>query len=190
MSVSSDTVLKNAARILGDAANIHWPASTLLAWLNEAQHQIAVEIPAASKTVAAVTCVEGARQSLPTGSIMILGVDGLRAVDKGGMDSESPAWQSTTGSNTTTMWMRSPTNPREFYTYPPREATPGTLAGVEYSVVPAEVTLGDNIVIPDQYSEALTDYVVARALSEDSDLAEPGRAEHFMASFNARIGKK
>jgi len=47
MSVSSDTVLKNAARILGDEVNTHWPASTLIAWLNEAQHQVAIDVPTA-----------------------------------------------------------------------------------------------------------------------------------------------
>jgi hypothetical protein len=84
------------------------------------------------------------------------------------------------------MWMRSATNPREFFTYPPRLG--GTLSNVEYSVVPAEVTLGDDISLPDHYAEALTDYIAYRALSEDTDLAEPGRAEHFLTQYKIRLG--
>jgi len=187
MAISSDTVLKNAARILGDEANIHWPASTLLAWLNEAQHQIATDVPTSSTTVADVTCVAGARQSLPDGGIMILSVDSLRVVDKPSLDRENPAWKSMTGSDTTTMWARSAANPRQFFTYPPRLG--GTLADVEYTILPATVTLGDDITVPDHFAEALTEYIVYRGLTEDSDLAEPGRAEHFLGMYNARVGK-
>jgi hypothetical protein len=188
MSVSSDTVLKNAARILGDEVNTHWPASTLIAWLNEAQHQVAIDVPTASTTVGDITCIAGARQTLPDGGLMILGVDAIRGVTKSSLDREAPAWQSMTASNSTTMWARSTTNPREFFTYPPREGTPGTLTDVEYSVLPATVTLGDNITVPDQYADALTDYMVARGLSEDTDLAEPGRSDYFLGLYKARVG--
>ena len=189
MTVSSDTVLANAARLLGDEGNIHLPTGTLLAWLNEAQHTIAVGVPTASTTVADITCVAGARQSLPAGGLSLLGADNVRVVDKGSIDRENTTWQSTvTAANATTMIAVNPANPREFFTYPPREGTPGTLADVEYSVLPAAVTLGDDITLPDQYAEALTDYIVYRGLSEDTDLAEPGRAEHFLKSFSSRVG--
>jgi hypothetical protein len=189
MTVSSDIVLANAARLLGDEGNIHWPAYVMLAWLNEAQHTIAVEAPTSSTTVADVTCVAGARQSLPDGGLSLLGVDNVRFVDKGSIDRENTTWQSTvTANNTTAMVAANPANPREFFTYPPREGTPGTLADVEYSVLPAAVTLGDDITLPDQYAEAITDWIIYRGLSEDTDLAEPGRAEHFLKSFSARVG--
>ena len=45
MAVSSDTVLIDAARLLGDASNVHWPEATLLNWLNECQLEIASRVP-------------------------------------------------------------------------------------------------------------------------------------------------
>lgn len=188
MTVSSDTILGNAARLLGDETNTRWPVDVLLAWLNEAQNRIATDVPTASTTVGDISCVAGARQSLPAGGIVPLGVDGLRVVDKVSLDREAPAWQNSTPSDTTTMWMRSPTNQTEFYLYPPRIG--GTLADMEYGVLPTVVTMGDAISLPDRFAEPITDYIVSRGLSEDTDLQEPGRAETFLAAFKSATGVK
>jgi hypothetical protein len=185
MAVSSDTVLIDAARLLGDASNVHWPAATLLSWLNECQLEIASRVPGSSKTLAAIPCVAGARQALPAGGLEPLQVQNTRRVDKALLDRERPAWMQDSASDSTTMWMKSTTNTQEFYLYPPRVG--GTIE-VEYAVAPATVTLGDDIGLNDAYAPALVDYLCYRALAEDTDLAEPGRAQHFRESYLARIG--
>lgn len=186
MATESDKVIANAARLLSDQTNTLWSAGTLIGWLNEAQHRIAVDVPSSNTVAGDVDLVAGARQSLPTGGIQALSCDTLRKVDKAAFDRENAAWQSATPSDTGSMWLQSNTNPRTFFVYPPRVGA-GVLP-MEYSVLPAEVTLGDDITMPDQYSDAITDYIVARALSEDSDMAEPGRADSFMASFKMKAG--
>lgn len=189
MAVESDTILRDAARILSDVTNTYWDAATLIAWLNEAQAQIAVDVPGASTTSASGLFVTGPRQSLPDGGISVLQIDGLRKVDKKSLDRENPAWMTGATDPSPTMWMPSVENPREFYLYPPHQGSGGSL-NVQYSVLPGEVTLGDPITVPDRYKEALTDYIVYRSLSEDTDLAEPGRAEHFLGSYYKRLGIK
>lgn len=187
MAVESDVVLTNAARILSDVTNTYWGADTLIAWLNEAQHQIATNVPGASTAVSSGGFVTGARQTIPDGGIAFISIDALRKVDKKVLDREDPGWMDMNTDPTPTMYMMSVTNPRQYFLYPPHQGAGGSL-DIEYSVIPAEVTLGDPITVPDQYAEALTDYVVYRALSEDSDLAEPGRAEHFLGSYFKRLG--
>ena len=188
MTTSVDSILNTAARVLGDETTEHWPSSTLLDYLNEAQNRISSDVPGSYTKVADVTMVAGARQTLPADGITALEVAGIRRVDKRSLDRENISWQSMTANNTTTMWARDPNNPVNFYTYPPRTSTPGTLADVEYEAVPAEGSLGDNIVLDDIYAPAMVDFIVYRALSEDKDLADPVRAVHFLTEYKAKVG--
>lgn len=187
MSVTSDSVLEKAARLLGDTPNEHWPAPTLLNYLNEAQLDIATEVGGSSTTEVAVTCVEGARQVLPAGGLSPLAIAGVREVSKEMMDREQVDWQTAvTKDNASTMWMPNLHADEEFYVYPPRTATPGTIT-VEYNVAPSEVTLGDNLSIGDEYANALVNYIVARGLSEDTDRKDEARANDFQVLYNAEI---
>jgi len=189
MTTTVDSVLNTAARVLGDETNEHWPAPTLLDAFNEAQSRIASDVPGAYTLVADVTMVAGARQTLPIGGIIPLDIANIRRVDKRAIDRENPAWQgSVTASNTTTMWARDPNHASNFYVYPPRTGTPGTLADVEYSATPAKITLGDPITLDEAYVPAIVDFIVYRGLSEDRDLADPVRATHFLTEYKTKIG--
>jgi hypothetical protein len=95
---------------------------------------------------------------------------------------ENVNWEDdTTASDTGSMWMRHEGDNHQFYLYPPRIGSGTVWASVK--VIPDDFSLGDNISIPDEYGVNITDYIVYRCLSEDTDLAEPGRAEHFLTLY-------
>lgn len=185
MTTSTDIILKNAARILGDEENEHWPAGTLMDYLNAGQAQLCVQTPKAYVLTASTATVAGARQSLPQDGVGILNIDGLRVVSKTALDREQPGWiDDVSQSATTTMWMRDPHSPTEFLVYPPSDGANPRV--IEYAAIPADISLGDDLTLADKYAPAITDYVCYKCLAEDTDLQDPLRAEHFLGEFNRK----
>ena len=182
MTTSTGTILKNVARILGDETNEHWPAGVLIDLLNVAQNQVCIDVAHANVVTASTATVAGARQSIPTGGIRLLSIDGLREVSKAVLDRESPSWITTVSqSGTLTMWMKDPHTATEYLVYPPSDGASPQL--LEYAAVPADISLGDDLTLADKFVPAVTDYMLYRAFSEDTDLKDPIRSEHFLGEY-------
>jgi hypothetical protein len=60
---------------------------------------------------------------------------------------------------------------------------------VHYTAIPAPITAETQaLTIPDKAEEALTHYVMFRALSKNAEFASSPEAEKYLALFNAAIG--
>jgi len=195
MTTAVNDLVARASALLKDTNNTFWSTATLVTFLNEAQLEVVTALPDRHGTRATVAdAITSALQSLPADAIVLQRVventtskSQIYEVDQKVMNSELPAWKSTTGADDARQWMREPHDPKKFLVYPP--STASSSYEIDYVAKPAAATAGNNITIDDEYGDALVDYTVARALSIDSDHADPGRAAAYMASFNERIGK-
>ena len=195
MTTAVNDLVARSSALLKDEANTFWSAVRLVTFLNEGQLAVVNKLPGYNGTRATIAdAVTSAEQSLPADAIVIQRVventaskTQVREVALDVMDTESPGWKAATGADDARQWMREPNDKKKFLVYPP--STASSSYEVDYLAKPADASVGGNISIDDEYGDALVDYMVSRALSIDSDHADPGRADAYMTSFNERIGQ-
>lgn len=186
-------VVDAAARLLVDTSNTHWPAATLIDYLNEAQLIIAKLDHAASYIEESHTPVAGSsHQELPLRALRLLDITHnsiskrmIREIDKHTLDIEAPEWESETPADDAQMWTPDPTDEHSYYVSPP--ATAASRYDVKYTKIPDIVVAGQNFDLKELYYAALIDYMVARALSEDGDNQDEPKSKEFYASFRGRL---
>lgn len=176
-----------------DAANYRWADAELIDYLNAGTRQVVSLIPEANtvETIEDTLTSRVARQVLPAGGIKFIRVgrnyadDGVtpqgtvRYVEKDVLDTYDPDWEYTLaagvadGPNYFQHFSHDKREPKVFYLYPPPAADNKRLA-VVYSAIPAEVTVvGGLIPIDDEYTNALIQYIVYRALTKESRQSLP-----------------
>lgn len=109
-------------------------------------------------------------------------------------------WEGETPEQEVIEYMYDPRNPKEFYVYPPNDGT-GVVRAV-YTRLPdplqtiaqigSEVAWGaQELPIPDEYAEAIANFVLHRAFSKDTEWArDDKRALHHFELYLEMIGVK
>lgn len=192
MATLASNIVGDASRLLNDVANVHWPVVDLLGWLREAEVEVITARPHANALHVSHTLAAGTRQTIPADGIAFMAVTSntngpaVRQVDMAGLNVDNPGWRTDATNAVVDSWMIDGTDPKVFYVIPPQPVSPGAV-DLTYSAVPPVPALGNNITINDEYVPALVDYIVFRALSEDTDMADPGRAMEFHNKYRARL---
>lgn len=178
---------------LNDVGNIHWTPTELLLWINDAASEVVIRRPPATATIQTLTLASGTLQTIPNTARMLLDVvrggNGwpISQADRQLLDQQSPGWHIEAESDIIqhfTYDVRSPTN---FYVYPP--AVAGTQVEALLSLSPVAVTaFTDTIDMESQYLVPLTNYVLWRSLSKESEYGNTQLANNYFQAFTDSIG--
>ena len=201
MALTAQSIIQRAVVTLQDTTSVRWPVDELVRYLNDAQREVILYRPDASVTNATVSCVEGAKQSMPSDSAKLMDIvrnsatasnkGAVRLVSRVVLDAQIPNWYSLTPSVNVKHFMYDPKDVNVFYVYPP--ATDSAQLDIVYSSVPAAVAepaagseytdVVGNVDLPDIYGNVVLDYVLYRAYSKDSEYA--GNAARAQAHYGA-----
>lgn len=191
-SIATQTLVNRAEVLLHDTANAHWSEAELLGFLNDGQRLIAQRVPTANVKTAEVTLVAGSAQALPSDGLLLLDVPQnktgqfiLRTDFKAAVAYNMGATPPTATAVVEEFWYN-PQTPKEWWCYPPNVGNGKVV--MRYSAVPADVDIKGTIIIGDEWSTALVDYVMFRALSKEKQTKDTVRADLYLASFNSSIG--
>lgn len=202
MTVTVQSIIDKAQIILQDTGTTRrWDDTEMLKWINEAHSQIVMLKPDAYVQNQSVILAAGTKQSLPTGGLQL--IDVIRNMGTGGatagaaivqvnrkvLDNMSRSWHTETQQTAIEFYTFDERNPKNWYCYPPSDGT-GYVEEV-YSSVPAQVTLGGNILLDDVYHGAILQYLLYRSYAKDADFtANQQRAESEFAKFLRYLGMK
>lgn len=196
-TVTGGSIISSAQRILQDLTGVRWPVETeLLGWLNDGQYATVIIKPNAYVLNESVKLVAGTRQSLPVGGIQLVDVicnmgtagntpgRAIRLTDRETLDAQVPAWHAATASPTVKHYIYNPLDPKHFYVYPPQPTTGQGYVQMAHAGTPtALASSSDTIALDDIYHGALMDYILYRAFSKDTEVADQARAASFKNSF-------
>jgi hypothetical protein len=210
MATPAKSIIRRATDLLQDKASIHWFANELVRYLNDGQREVLIHRPDALNTTSTITLVAGTRQDMSTMNLTpppakliditrnmaATSVKGaVRQCERGILDRQVPGWHAIVGTVDIKHFMFDPRDPRVFYVYPPALGT--AQLEVVYAGYPVDVVepadgdtwnnVAGNIGLPDIYGNALLDYVLYRAYSQNTkNGGDPARASaHFSAFMNA-----
>ena len=198
MAFTAADVMRRASTILQDGDAVHWTATELRDWLNEAMRAIVTVKPNATAATATLTLVQGTKQALPATYTMLhkavrnAGGKAIRTLARREiLDAQIPDWHSTSSlpfNAVVDMVLQDPMSPREFYVVP-GNAGSGSIEAI-VGFVPTPIPLPSTGVLDvssyttavpfdDIYQGILLDLVLFRAFSKDS--AAPDAAQRAQA---------
>lgn len=201
MALSAQSIVRRVVDTLQDTTSVRWPIPELVRYLNDGQREVILYRPDASNKNSTLTCVVGAKQSLPSDASKLIDVirnsganssdEAVRQVPREILDTQIPNWYSLSGVDTIVHYTYDPRDPKVFYVYPP--ATTDASLEINYSAFPTDVTepadgsdftdVAGDIDIPDIYGNVLIDYILYRAYTKDSEYA--GNAQRAQAHYGA-----
>jgi hypothetical protein len=205
MTISAQSVVRDAVTELQDPTNVRWPVAELCRYLNDGQREIAMYRPDAMVMNASVPLVAGTKQTLPAGGVKLLDFRcntggnkrAVRMVNREILDAQVPGWHALTGVTEILHFMYDVRDPRVFYVYPPAAGSGSPSLDGTYATNPTDITVpaegaavtdvSGNISVPDIHANALRDYILYRAYNKDAEYAsDPTRAmAHYQAFANA-----
>lgn len=205
MTIAAKYAVHQAAETLQDLSYRRWPVAELVRYLNDGRREILVSRPDALAAPVAVTLVDGARQTLPAGSVKLLEVRRnlggsqrvIRQCGREMLDALDPDWMGTARATEILHFTYDPRTPRDFYVYPPAQV--GLTVEAVCSTLPANiaepvgVATHDDVVgdigVPDILVNALVNYMLYRAYAKDSESpSSAARAQAFYTAFVAGLG--
>ena len=201
MAITAQSIVHRVVDILQDTTSVRWPVSELVRYLNDGQREVVLYRPDATIKSATVTCVAGAKQTLPTDGAKLIDVirnsasagtnKAVRMVAREVLDAQIPNWYGLTGELDVVHFTYDPRDPKTFFVYPPALTT--TRVDITYSAFPTDVSepaagstyddVSGNLDLPDIYGNVVTDYILYRAYSKDSEYA--GNAQRAQAHYGA-----
>lgn len=220
MTITAKEILERATTTLQDAANVRWPLSELLYWLNDGLLEIVTHKPNASSEVIEIALSQGTWQELDASYNQLLSVtrnlDNV-AADAGGrtggqtitttgrdiMDRHMPGWQDPNvlpNSDQVNHVIFNEMVPRSFWVVPGNDGT-GVIEAV-VSTLPAQIATpadplligsyaGLTVDLPDIYRPVLVNYVIAMAYGKESDLAgSEQKSQKHYGMFAQALGLK
>lgn len=182
MTISAKSIITQAQEILQDPAGIRWPATELVAHLNDGQRALVDLRPDEFAVTAAQALVAGPKQSTPADCAQLLEVPrntggaAIRPVERGQLDAIEPSWYTKTGVTTIKHTTQDSREPNVFYVYPP--AALGASVDLVYAAYPVDVaapggaaasTVTGNINCDDGFKNALLHFCLARAYMKDAE---------------------
>lgn len=214
MTIAALDVAYRASVLLNDSSDSsRWPATELVAWMNDAVKAAVVINPSVASSVLDITLATGTKQVLGgiaelagltpyalldiTRNTAVASAGGaVRQITRTSLESQSPTWATTTASVNIQHFMFDVRAPDTFFVYPPAAA--GAKVEAVVSVVPAAVpapsgtlwsTVSGNIALSAVYLPAIVDYVCYRAFMKDATVeATSSRAAGFYQMFLAAVG--
>lgn len=182
MTTTAQSIIREAQELLQDTEGTRWPATELVAHLNDGQRDIATIRPDLFTILAAIALVAGPRQALPAACVdfveMPRNTNGaaLRQADRNMLDAVEPSWYTKAGVQTIKHFCYDAREPNVFWVYPP--AAVGASVDAVYSTMPADVatpsgasytTVAGNIDCPDVCKNSLLHFVLFRAFAKDAE---------------------
>lgn len=164
-----------------------WPSAEVLVWINDAQREVAMNLPAAYVLKATGTLIAGSRQTLAgmgiTNGASIVDIPRNtvgRAVTKrerAWMDNTKPEWHDETGLKVV-HWFYDERDPTACYVYPSVAA--GTV-DVVYHAIPADLAnLAASLVLSDIYANAVLYFAMASMYAKDlNSIKSQGYATYY-----------
>ena len=202
MTTPVQSILIRVQTTLVDVAGKRWPATELAQYLNDAQRALITVRPDQNTVMEPMVPVAGARQQLPANAVCLINISGNTAgrniskVDMALMDASNRDWSISNQSTVFSHFMYDLKDPRTFWLYPPSKAT-GASIDLVYSAMPTDVptpsgaaytTATGNISVPDQWANALTNYVLGRAYARDAEYAGNAQvAAAYMGAFTSEV---
>lgn len=191
-------IIDRATDTLQDKDNIRWPRPELLAYINDAQREIALQRPDATAVTTTLELLpEQSRQTLPANGIRLLEVvrniaaDGFsagRAVKltaREVLDQQIPNWHMAGPAQSISHFVFDLRNPKVFYVYP--RPAPTTSVEIVYSAAPLDLSSEQDVIaLDDIYANAIIAYVIMRAYQKDEDYARNADAA---GAFYAMMGQ-
>lgn len=201
MAITAQSIVHRVVDILQDTTSVRWPVSELVRYLNDGQREVVLYRPDATIKSATVACVAGAKQTLPTDGAKLIDVirnsasagtnKAVRMVAREVLDAQIPNWYGLSGELDVVHFTYDPRDPKTFFVYPPALTT--TRVDITYSAFPTDVSepaagstyddVSGNLDLPDIYGNVVTDYILYRAYSKDSEYA--GNAQRAQAHYGA-----
>ena len=194
MTTSVAGIVSSVRGTLIDASAVTFSDAVLVQYLNEAISATCFVKPEAYPVEASLALTTGIRQTLPAGATALLDVvatgsgTAVTQVDKALLEAADPNWPSANPVAGIDHYTADPRLPLQWLCYPP--AAVGATAVVRYGTVPADVTLGDNIPLPDAYEACLIDYTLSRAYSMNSKKQDTTKEAYHKQQWGAALGLK
>lgn len=202
MPTTAQSIVTSAQGLLNDVAGGRWPASELVAHLNEFQRQCIRVRPDQSASIQTVALVSGPKQTLPDDAAYLIDIHSnanyapISKVDMVLMDASLPTWRTKAQSATIIHFMHDLKDPRVFWVYPPAKAgVGGAEVLIEAAMKPVDAvatgatTATGNLSVQDDMSTAALNWVMFRALSKNAEHANQiNLASGYKAAHDAALG--
>ncbi|QOJ19486.1 MAG: hypothetical protein HRU77_01500 [Gammaproteobacteria bacterium] len=202
-TITAQSIVDKAQIPLQDTTGVRWPDAELLGWLNDGQREIVVLKPNAFVINTTMKLAAGTKQGLPSNAAQLIdivrnmGESGstpgrpIRITDQKIMDAQVPNWHQQTASAEVKHFMYSVLDPKHFYVYPPQPTVNQNYVEIVYGAIPDDAVLASVISLDDIYQNALLDYILFRAFSKESELADQTKAglhqQNYIASLTGKI---
>jgi hypothetical protein len=182
MTFTAQSIIQQAQEVLQDTDGTRWPATELVAHLNDGQRALVEPRPEMFAITSAYALVPGPKQTVPSDCAILLEVPrntGGRAVTpvpRATIDAVAPTWYTGTRSVTIVHYMVDAREPQVFYVFPP--AASGASVDLVYAAWPVDVptpsgpaygSVSGNINVNDSFRNALLHWVLARAFTKDAE---------------------
>lgn len=202
--------MTDASILLGDELFNRWTKARLFTWLNMAQREITILKPDAYPILTVHgPLVAGTKQSLPTGhshfikAIRNMGLSGTVAgnavqfIELEDMNKIQYDWHGQTGAATVELYTFDPSNPSNFYVYPPQPSSGFGYLEIISTKSPADISnpsgdYGQTITLDDIFYNPMLEYVMHKAYEwqgPSSPSADAMSQKHYN-KFVSLIGRK
>lgn len=194
--ITAQSIIQQAQELLQDPTGVRWPATDLVAHLNDGQRALVEMRPEMFAATVTIALVAGPKQTVPSTSAKLLEIPRntnggvIRPVERSQLDAVEPSWYIKTGATAIKHSTHDPREPHVFYVYPP--AAVGASVDAVCSVWPADVatpagptaaSVTGNVNCKDDFKNALLHFVVSRAYLVDAEFG--GNAQ--LAASHAQL---
>lgn len=176
MLVAGD-LIKKCSITLKDPDFVRWTQDELLAYLNEAQKEIARNPGANTKSVL-LKLVEGTKQALPDDTYILATIirnwvdeeprEPVRITTRALLDAFEPHWHVCPKQQLVENYVYDDRTPRSFFVYPPNDGT-GEVELLYSAIPPALTSITDVLELRDEFETPLMMFMLYRAYTVDSD---------------------
>jgi len=196
-------IINRAQWILNDDTGEHFDSAQLWEFFNDAQREIALQVPEASAVKSTLTTtgespglVTGVEQDIPSTSHFLIDVPCntaggvIERVERTWLDKHLPGWRTVTGSTTIRSYCYNPKEGRRRFQVFPAVASGASIECIT-SAMPEDSCFEDNIFHVDVvYANVSMDYVLFRALNRlVGNPTFMSRAQGHLQSFFIGCGK-
>jgi len=200
MTITAQSIVRRVVETIQDKTSVRWPVNELVRYLNDGQREVVLYRPDSMVTNASLTLAAGPKQAIPSAGSKLIDIvrntsgnkRSVRMTSRDLLDTQTPNWYGQTGVTEILHFTYDPRDPKVFYVYPPA-ASSGASLEIVYSAYPTDITepadgvlytsVSGNISLPDIYGNVLTDYILYRAYTKDSEYA--GNAQRAVAHYSA-----
>ncbi len=182
MTTTAQSIIKEVQVLLQDVDGIRWPATELVAHLNDGQREIASQRPDLFTVTNPLPLVPGARQTLPAACINLVDIlrntngASISLTSRAVLDAVAPGWYSKSPTRNLVHFCYDLREPNVFFVYPP--AANGASVDATYSELPADIPAPSGptsasvtgvLAGKDTLKNPLLHWVLFRAWSKDAE---------------------